>query len=435
MSLTVLTFSCVKGGVRRQINDSGRPPNIIVILADDMGYSDPSAYGGWIKTPALEKLAMEGMKFTDFHSNGAVCSPSRAAFITGRYQQRAGIEDVLVPNKRFFSYGKGLDSSNPSIARILHKAGYKTAIFGKWHLGTDLKYNPLNFGFDEFRGYLPGAIDYVEHSHTWWNGRKQEDEKGYTTHLITKYSVDYIKAHRNEPFFLYVSYEAVHLPWQAPGDGPFTKPYNQWSREEVAVKYNAMGVEMDKGISQILNAIEESGISRQTLVFFFSDNGGVEEVASNKPYRGYKASLYEGGHRVPAIADWPGKIPPGTTTDQLAIGMDLLPTFADIAGFKLPRGRKFDGVSLKNLLLKQQPLSPREVFWGYEARGTAMRSGNWKFLTLKNKGWELYNLADDPGETKDLSEKYPEKTSKMYLETAKWLKDVHSEIPLKAWGQ
>ena len=431
--LSTMMVSCNEKSSAKK--SSTERPNFIIILADDMGYSDASAYGGWIKTPSLEKMVKEGMKFTDFYSNGAVCSPTRAALMTGRYQQRVGIEDVLVEREGWFSYGLGLSPSEPTIASIMHDAGYRTAIFGKWHLGSRLQYNPVNHGFEEFRGYLPGAIDYVAHSHSWWNGLKQEDEKGYTTHLITNHSVEYIKEHQKEPFFLYVAYEAVHLPWQAPGDGPFTKPYKDWTRDEIAEKYNAMGIEMDKGIGQILQTIEECGISKNTFVFFFSDNGGISEVASNKPYRGFKAQLYEGGIRIPAIAYWPGKIPGGTVTSQPAAGMDLLPTIADIAGVPLPEGRKFDGVSLRKVILEQKVLPPRKLFWGYEARGTAMRDGDWKFLTLKNKGWELYNLSEDPGESNDLSGKYPEKAGEMYLETATWLKDVHSKIPLKAWGQ
>ena len=410
-------------------------PNIIIILADDMGYGDPSAFGGWIKMPALERMSKGGMKFTDFHSNGAVSSPTRAALLTGRYQQRVGIEDVLVDREGWYSHGLGLDPSEPTFASIMHDAGYRTAMFGKWHLGERKEYNPVFHGFEEFRGYLKGAIDYVSHSRTWWNGLNQEDEEGYTTHLITHHAVDYIRKHQKEPFCLYVAHQAVHLPWQAPGDGPFTKPYNKWTREEIKSKYIAMAIEFDKGVEQILNTLEECGISERTFVFFFSDNGGVSEVASNMPYRGFKASLYEGGHRVPAIAYWPGKIPAGTVTDQLAASMDLLPTITDLAGIKLPKGRKFDGVSLKKVLLKQESLPQRKMFWGYEARGTAMRYGDWKFLTLKNSGWELYNLANDPGETKNLINELPEKAGEMNLEIAKWLKDVHSQFPLRAWGQ
>lgn len=409
-------------------------PNIIIFLADDLGYGDTSPYDGWIKTPAMERMAAEGMLFTDFHSNGPVCTPTRAALLTGRYQQRCGLEEVLVDREGWYSHGRGLEQSELTFAKVFKDAGYATALFGKWHLGARLEHNPVHHGFDEFRGYLEGCIDYVEHSKTWWQGLEQKDEEGYTTHLITNHAVRYIEDHKDEPFCLYVAHEAVHLPWQAPGDGPFRKPYKDWKLDETKEKYVAMATELDKGLGAVLETVERCGIADNTLVFYFSDNGAIANVASNAPFRGFKADLWEGAHRVPAIAWWPGKIEPGTVTDELAAGMDLFPTIADIADIPIPEGRKLDGISLKDLLFEQKPLPKRPFFVGYEARGTAMRDGKWKFITSKWHGWELYDLENDIAESYNLAAEMPEKAAEMNIEVAKWRSDVHRERPLVAWG-
>lgn len=408
-------------------------PNIIIFLADDLGYGDTSPYDGWIDTPAMDRMAAEGLRFTDFHSNGAVCSPTRAALLTGRYQQRVGIEDVLVDRDGWFSHGVGLEPTELTFARLFKDAGYATALFGKWHLGARLEQNPVHHGFDEFRGYLEGAIDYVDHAKTWWQGLEQKDEEGYTTHLITQHATRYIREHSDEPFCLFVSHEAVHLPWQAPGDGPFCKPYRDWKPEEIREKYIAMTAELDKGLGEVLDTVEDCGIAEDTLVFYFSDNGGVHEVASNAPFRGGKADLWEGAHRVPAMAWWPGTIAPGTVTDELAAGMDLLPTLAEVAGIPLPEDRIFDGISLKGLLCERKPLPERPFFVGYEARGTAMRAGRWKFITSKWHGWELYDLENDIAEAHNLAAEMPAKAAEMNIRVAEWRSDVHRERPLIAW--
>jgi len=410
-----------------------KKPNIIIFLADDLGYGDSSPYGGWMQTPCMDRMAAEGMRFTDFHSNGAVCSPTRAALLTGRYQQRAGIEDVLVDKEGWYSEGLGLDPSELTFPRLFKDAGYATALFGKWHLGANIKYNPIHHGFQKFHGYLEGAIDYVEHDKTWWQGLEQIDEEGYSTHLITNHAVSYIKEHKDEPFCLYVAHEAVHLPWQAPGDGPFRKPYKDWTTEEIKEKYVAMTAELDTGLGTVLDTVQDCGIAENTLVFYFSDNGGVARAASNAPFRGHKADLWEGGHRVPAIAWWPGKIQAGSVSHDLSSGIDLFPTIADIAGLSIPEDRKIDGLSLKNHLFEQEPLPERPFFVGYEARGTALRKGNWKFITSKYHGWELYDLSNDIGEENNLATKMPALSADMNIEVANWRKDVHDEIPLTAW--
>ncbi len=399
------------------------PPNVIVIMADDLGYGDTSVYGGWVKTPQLERMAAGGLTFTDFHSNSSVCSPTRAAFLTGRYQQRVGIVDVVARHLDT----PGLDPSRPTLSSLLKAAGYRTALQGKWHLGREPEFNPVHHGFDEFRGYLGGYIDYHAHKNTWHNGLKVEDQEGYSTHLITANSVRFIEANREGPFFLLVAHEAVHLPFQTPEDTVENrKPVpegERWKRERIRPKYRVMLEEMDKGVGEILDAVERCGIAGRTLVFFFSDNGAIG-AASNGPLRGGKFSHYEGGHRVPAIAWWPGKIEAGRTTDATAMGMDLLPTVLDLAGVATPGDLEPDGLSMEGLLLAGGELPERELFFGYEPKlGTAMRHGDWKMI-VKGDKVELYNLAEDLGETANLAEKHPERAARMAAAIARWKDQV-----------
>ncbi len=398
-------------------------PNVIVILADDLGYGDTSVYDGWVETPHLERMAAAGLTFTDFHTNSSVCSPTRAGFLTGRYQQRVGIVDVVARHLDT----PGLDPSELTIPRLMKQGGYRTALFGKWHLGMEQKFNPIHHGFDEFRGYLDGYVDYHVHRNSWFNGLKKEDQPGYSTHLITRNAVQFIDQNTTRPFFLLVAHEAVHLPFQTPSDTPETrKPIpksERWSRERIRPKYKIMLEEMDKGVGEILDAIERNRMADRTLVFFLSDNGAIG-AGSNKPFRGGKFSHYEGGHRVPAIAWWPGKIRADSKTDEMAMGMDLLPTIMELANIRVPSARELDGVSIAGLLLLGSKLPRRQVFFGYEPKlGTAMRDGDWKMIVKANKS-QLYNLKADIAETTNLSEKHPERASTMRMAIESWKQRV-----------
>ena len=398
-------------------------PNVIVILADDLGYGDTSVYDGWVETPHLERMAAAGLTFTDFHTNSSVCSPTRAGFLTGRYQQRVGIVDVVASHLDT----PGLDPSELTIPRLMKQGGYRTALFGKWHLGMEQKFNPIHHGFDEFRGYLDGYVDYHVHRNSWFNGLKKEDQPGYSTHLITRNAVQFIDQNTTRPFFLLVAHEAVHLPFQTPSDTPETrKPIpksERWSRERIRPKYKIMLEEMDKGVGEILDAIERNRMADRTLVFFLSDNGAIG-AGSNKPFRGGKFSHYEGGHRVPAIAWWPGKIRADSKTDEMAMGMDLLPTIMELANIRVPSARELDGVSIAGLLLLGSKLPRRQVFFGYEPKlGTAMRDGDWKMIVKANKS-QLYNLKADIAETTNLSEKHPERASTMRMAIESWKQRV-----------
>ncbi|MGY8769460.1 MAG: sulfatase-like hydrolase/transferase [Pirellulales bacterium] len=421
--IIVSLFSCLTKAEESGENSSVQQPNIIVIIADDLGYGDTSVYDGWVKTPELERMAAEGLTFTDFHSNSSVCSPTRAGFLTGRYQQRVGIVDVVARHLDT----PGLSPSEITIPRLMKQNGYRTALFGKWHLGVEQEFNPVHHGFDEFRGYLDGYIDYHSHQNTWHNGLVKEDQPGYSTHLITENAVKFIQKNQDNPFFLLVAHEAVHLPFQTPDDTvenrqPIPKS-ERWSRERIRPKYKIMLEEMDKGIGQILDAVASSSIADHTLVFFFSDNGAIG-AGSNSPFRGGKFSHYEGGHRVPAIAWWPGKINAGATTDALTMGMDLLPTIMEIAKIEITKKRAVDGISIHDLLFEQKQLPPRRVYFGYEPKlGTAMRDGSWKMIVKADKV-ELYDLSQDVGERTNLVEEQPDRAKQMKAAIVAWKEDV-----------
>lgn len=412
-------------------------PNFIVILADDMGYGDSSVYDGWIKTPRMERMAKEGMTFTDFHSSGLVCSPTRAGLMTGRYQQRAGIPGVVNADPATSDHHRGLQLSEVTFAELLGAAGYRTAIFGKWHLGYDPKYSPVHHGFERFRGFVSGNIDYISHydrmeTHDWWEGKDRIREAGYLTHLLTRHAVKYIRDHKEEPFCLYVPHGAVHSPIQAPdspaGRGP-DKARNAKARRRDRTRdatSKLMMKALDESVGAILDAVDEAGIAERTLVIFFSDNGAAGHMRSD-PLRGRKGQVWEGGHRVPAIARWPGRIKAGTKTGELCISLDLMPTLLDLAGVARPTDRKLDGISLKSLMLDGKPSGPRQLFWN----GVAMRDGPWKIITKAKglaRGPALYNVAEDISESKNLATRYPERVDAMLASLARWREDIAAGI-------
>ena len=413
-------------------------PNFVIILADDLGYGDLGPYEGWINVPNLDRMAAQGLRFVDFHSNGAVCSPTRAALMTGRYQQRAGIPGVVYAPPNRPSHYDGLQASDVTFAELLRSAGYATGIFGKWHLGYSPKYNPVKHGFDVFRGYVSGNVDYFSHVDgagvfDWWKNDRQVDEMGYSTTLINRHAVEFIEAHQKEPFCLYVPNEAPHSPYQGPGDDPrgFRLIGDPSARQKldpqtIQIKYREMVVEVDVGVGQILDTLKRLKLEKKTLVFFFSDNGATPS-GSNGKLRGFKGSVWEGGHREPAIAWWPGKIKPRTKTDQIAMGFDLLPTMLELAGVPLPADRKFDGVSLVPVLLWNETINRDPVFWQH-GNETAMREGNWKYIARVKglKGPGLFNLAKDLGEQKNLVNEYPERAGNMAETLDAWLKDVRT---------
>lgn len=427
------------------------PPNIVVILADDLGYGDLGCYGtAAARTPHLDRLAREGLRFTDFHSNGPMCSPTRAALLTGRYQQRLGIETALPTGWNDEGLARPENRGEITMATRLGEAGYAAGVFGKWHLGKHPAANPIRHGFDEFRGLVCGCGDYFtrldRNGHAdWWHNDQPATERGYTTSLITEHAVRFIESHRDRPFFLYVAHLAIHFPWQTPDDadlevrrpgesftsnnpGPQSK-LGPHPPEKVGAVVARMIEELDGSVGRIVAALRASNLEGRTLVFFTSDNGGYlgyarhyREISCNGPLRGQKGDVYEGGHRVPAIAWWPGRIEPGSVTGATTLTMDLFPTFLELAGLEPPPADSpspLDGASLAPLLLRGDALPERTLFWRIRDRKAARR-GPWKLVMSPGRAAELYNLADDIGETRDLAADHPERVVELRSALADW---------------
>jgi arylsulfatase A-like enzyme len=434
MRLSLCTLCLFLSAPTLTANEAGkRKPNLVVIMADDLGYGELSCYGNNnYKTPHLDALARAGVRFTDYHSNGAVCSPTRAALLTGRYQQRAGVGGVIYAG---FDQNRnhGLHQSETTFAESLGGAGYQNGCFGKWHLGYEKKFNPVHHGFNRFRGYVSGNIDYQSHFdrvgvYDWWQGLEHIREKGYSTHLITRHAVKFIEEHKDRPFCLYVPHEAPHTPFQGPGDPGFrVKGRVVPEKRSAGFKkraYREMVQEMDKGVGEIVATLKRLGLEKNTLVFFISDNGAAS-FGSNGSLRGNKGQLWEGGHRVPAIASWPGRIAAGSTCDDLSIGMDIFPTLLELAGVNAPENLRLDGRSLVPSLFGKKPPGQRKLYWS-AGRQQAMRDGPWKYVReLKGqKAAALYNLSSDQGEKNNLAGKDPARLASMRKDYAAWRKDV-----------
>ena len=344
--------------------------------------------------------------------------------MTGRYPQYDGLDTYIspVPGNTI-----GLDPENVTFPGLIKDVGYKTALFGKWHLGYGPKYNPLNFGFEIFHGYLSGHVDF--HSHydrlggfDWWHGREQKQEEGYTTHLITDKSVDFIKENADKPFFLMIAHEAVHFPLQGPTDpiqrGPDAKPHKPRNGKLV---YKDMLQELDISVGKIMDVVKELNLENRTLIFFTSDNGPMP-LSTAGPLRGKKHSAYEGGHRVPTIAWWPETIKAGSVTDQLAITMDLMPSILELAGTSVPEDHQLDSVSLVDFFKNQEPFDRQSLFWrraGKQAART-MREGQWELILDKTDRIELYDLKADIGQKNNVAKMHPERSSKMEKELLAW---------------
>jgi arylsulfatase A len=412
-------------------------PNIILIVADDMGYGDCGCFGSeTIKTPNIDALGREGIRFTDFHSNGAVCSPTRAALLTGKYQQRCGIEGVITAaNHRHV----GLPLEETTFADALSANDYRTALFGKWHLGYERQFNPCRRGFDEFNGFVSGNIDYRSHIDQigevdWWNCDELVPEDGYTTDLVTEHGVRFIRENGDSPFCLYLAHECPHYPYQGPDDDAFRAPGNpdpiQGPRQDQTEAYREMMECMDAGIGRIVDTVKSCGMDANTLIFFFSDNG-PSGPGSAGPLRGGKGSVWEGGHRIPAVARWPGKIPAGSETDTPCIGMDLFPTMMAVAGVDPPAGLTFDGEDIMSLMAGTAASMDRDLFWRH-GNQRAVRSDKWK-LVMNGRGGEeleLFDLDNDLAESENLVADQSGIADELRGKLVAWERDVSSDRQL-----
>lgn len=410
------------------------PPNLILIMADDLGYGGIDSYGNdTIQTPHLDRMAAGGLRFTDFHSNGSVCTPTRAALLTGRYQQRAGLEGVIYA--RGETRETGLDTSTYTLADALKAKGYATGIMGKWHLGYNRAFNPVKHGFDTFYGYVSGNVDFHSHYdnagvYDWYHNLDSIQEEGYVTDLITTHATDFIAAHQDEPFFLYVPHEAPHVPFQGRNDPAYRFSDNTFSYygpvKDRSRAYREMVEVMDEGIGVILDKLEALGLAENTLLVFISDNGG-ETFGHNGPLNGAKGSLLEGGHRVPAIAYWKDKIKPAVT-DQTTLTFDWMPTFLSLAGVALPTASPLDGQDLSALILENEALPDRPVFWRYRHE-RSIRQGQWKLL-LQEQDTLLFDLVTDLGEQTNLANSQPALMDSLLRQLQVWEAEM-DKVPQK----
>ena len=417
-------------------------PNIVLIVADDLGYGDVGCYGSSSNhTPNIDRLAARGVRFTDFHSNGPMCTPTRAAMLTGVYQQRFGRKfDGPLSGK--VNRDQGLPLAAVTIAEVLKASGYATGCFGKWHLGYIPPWLPPDQGFDQFRGLAAGDGDHHTHidrwgREDWWRNNEIDMESGYTAELLTRYSIRFIEAHRDEPFFLYVPHLAIHFPWQGPGDPPHRRKGRDYDQDKWGIIPNpadvrphikAMVEAVDRSVGQIVATIRRLDLGQNTLIIFTSDNGGYltygkyRNISSNGPLRDQKGSVYEGGHRVPMIFSWPGRIGPAETA-ATALSIDLFPTCTAAAGTSTGE-LKLDGVDLSPLLFDREKLPPRTLFWRMET-DWAVRRGPWKLVGHDKRKVELYNLDEDLGEHHNLAAQQPERVRQLSGAFAAWQADVN----------
>jgi len=441
-------------------------PNIIFILADDMGWADLPVYGNQFnEAPNLTRMAEEGIRFTDAYAACPVCSPTRASIMSGQYPARVGItdfitghwrpyEEVIVPKNRT----QYLPEEIITVGELMKEAGYATGYFGKWHLGFEDRHQPWNQGFETANVYQGGGFfNYADRMST-----PLESEPGRVlSEALTDLSLDFIEANKDMPFFLFLAHYDVHV--QLDADSMLIEKYLQ--KEQVDgypcnAVYAAMVEHVDHSVGRILQELEDQGLAENTLVVFFSDNGGLVSrfdkipllagskqhiyegdtllyiASSNAPLRAEKGTIYEGGIREPFIAWWPGQLEAGKVSSALISSVDFLPTFADLAGIDLPSSQVFDGVSLVDLLEGSEPDPERAIFWHYpvyhhDEPGSAIRKGKWKLIhNLVNDRRYLYNLESDIGESTDLSESEQEIADELYLLLDEWRSDCGAEFPV-----
>lgn len=397
-------------------------PNIVLILLDDAGYGDFGCYGCTdIRTPNIDRVARQGVRLTDFYSNGPLCTPTRAALMTGRYQQRVGLEWAISPGEK----EPGLPVEETALALMLKREGYATALFGKWHLGYRREFGPLAHGFDEFFGLLSADIDHYSHREIngepdLYEGDQPVDRKGYMTELINDRAVSFIDKHAAKPFFLEVAYNAVHWPFQPPGRPDDVRDVETWLRGSRR-DYAKMLERVDDGVGAILETLERHGLTKQTLVIITNDNGG-ERLSRHGPLRGAKGILLEGGIRVPCIMRWPGRLPAGKVSATPGMTMDLTATIHAAAGAKPPENHKLDGVDLIPVLNGTKPAPERTLFWRID-RGSAgqwaARKGKWKYIRY-SRGELLFDLDADIAEEHNLSTREPAKVAELRKDVARW---------------
>ncbi|MDF7825390.1 sulfatase-like hydrolase/transferase [Pontiellaceae bacterium B12227] len=427
-------------------------PNIVLLFADDAGYGDFGFHGSHhMKTPHLDKLAKDGMILTQFYVTGSTCGPSRAGLLSGMYQQRFGFEEINVPgimspHSGLLGDEMGLPTHLKTMGNYLQELGYKTAVFGKWHMGVADRYHPLKRGFDEFYGFRGGARSFFAYKdlkstrHENWierNFKGYAEHEGYLTDALANETCDFMQRHKDQPFFAYVSFNAVHTPMQPDPKDASEFPQLEGTRRKVA----QMTLSMDRACGQIIDQLKELGLYENTLIVFTNDNGGPMDKngSSNYPFAGVKGTQLEGGIRVPGVLTWPAQVPAGIQYDYPAITLDLLPTFVKAGGGDPTKIEETDGVDLLPYLKGDNKERPHQALhWKMETRG-AIRNGDWKLLRFPDRPARLHNLADDPGEQVDLAAKHPELVKELFKKQFAWEMELQRPLFLlrrqeEAWS-
>ena len=414
---------------------SAERPNVILIFADDQGALDLNCYGSTdLYTPNLDDLAKRGVRFTQFYVAAPVCSPSRAALLTGRFPQRAGVPG----NVSSHPGNKGMPTEQLTLAEVMRGAGYKTALFGKWHLGTLPECSPTGQGFDEFFGHKSGCIDNWSHFFYWvpphFHDLHRDNEEVYEdgqhfTRLIAREARRFLDENHDRPFFMYLPFNIPHYPLQ-----PYAK-YREmykdskqtWQRRE----YAAWVSTMDDAIGEVFAKVDQLKLREKTLIIFLSDHGHSTETRANGgggnagQFRGNKFTLWEGGIRVPCVASWPGRIPENAVRDQMAVSVDWVPTICAACGIKRPT-RILDGKNILPIIESPTAKSPHEIFHWQSGSQWAVRRGDWKLVADRN-GPFLSNMADDVTETKNLAGKNPEMVKELIDLHKKWAVEVKKQ--------
>jgi arylsulfatase A-like enzyme len=389
-------------------------PNMLFIMADDLGYADLGCYGQLdYGTPNLDQLAADGLRFTHAYANSTVCSATRAALLTGRYQYRlkVGLEEPLSRNS---PPDAGLPPEHPTLPSLLREVGYRTALIGKWHLGNPPEFSPLKSGYDYFLGVTGGFADYFHHGPDAISPLRENGiptaRNGYMTDILGRRAEELIAEYAagGKPFLLSLNFTAPHWPWEGPNDEPVShrfRRYEEYFHYDGGTQqtYGAMVTRMDEAIGRVLEALDTHRLADDTIVVFTSDNGG-ERFSKMWPLTGMKTELLEGGLRVPTLIRWPNRVPAGSVSDQVNASMDWLPTLLAAAGSRADEGYPPDGDNLLPILLGQQPPYPRRLFWRYKfAAQRAVRDGQWKYLRIAGHEF-LFDVVNDPRERANLRE-------------------------------
>jgi arylsulfatase A-like enzyme len=405
-------------------------PNIIFVLADDLGWADLGVYGQTgFATPNLDRVAGQGVRFTQAYANSAVCSATRFALITGRYQYRlrGGLEEPIASARK----GLGLPPEHPTLPSLLKAAGYDTALIGKWHLGRPPEYGPLRSGYDRFFGNLGGAVDYFTHKpavgdhvpRDLYEGEVPVERVGYYTQVLAGEASAYLRSRasvKDKPFFLSLHFTAPHWPWEGPEDEAVSGDIGDLFHYDGGnlETYGRIVGALDAAVGQVVDALDSQGLGGNTVIVFTSDNGG-ERFSNTWPFTGQKTELLEGGLRVPTLLRWPARIQP-QVQEQVTISMDWLPTLLAAAGVQADPEYPSDGENILPVLQGEAPVHPRTLYWRYKAQGQrAVRDGNWKYLKINDNEF-LFDVAVDERERANLRHRHPEVFERLKRQWDEW---------------